>query len=448
MSNELNPQKKELIRKLLKGYQGFKIGRRELKISETKQESFMSEIDTIARTKKPFELPGPKERPVFARPVPALAGALVAALVAVLVYSYAFAPQAPVLHGIKGTVKIFDASRKEWAFAEESRRITVNDIVKTFGDGNADISLEDLYSMRLKSGSEIKVARLNSRMRKRAIRFEIKKGKVLAYYNRRAGEEKGQFELETEAALVTAVGTDFMLEAIPKLRKTWLGVLDGVIKVTSLRLPEGIIPGEATVLVRPRHKTEVFEGMAPNRPERMMEEEWFDMRELYSIGKKPQVALLISSGPTRTRELLSLVPLYVSDKVSSALSEKFEKAARAYEKALQEESREKHSDAVRQFEDIVKEHPNPDYDVPFLLFIGAYHEYLENHDEAVRIFRKIITEYPESSLSSMAQCAIGIIYEGLKDREMAIEAYRKVISRYPESPESEEARSGLTRLSR
>jgi hypothetical protein len=458
--SETNPlrsaQKKELyimkkenyLNKLLKGYYRFKTGRKELKVSDRSKEDFLSKLEKITpadRSGEYLEVWKPV-KDVFRRPIPAFATVAALALLSISIYSYGFLPQAPLIHDIKGTVKIFDVGKNEWILAKNGEKVREADVIKTFKGSHVDISLGKLYSMRLKSDSEIEVKTLTKRMSRESARFSVAKGKVLAYYNKRGGKGKGGFELETNEIVAAVLGTNYMLESIPALGKTWLGVLDGVVKVTSKDTSSGVSPKEATVLVKSRYKTEVSRGAIPAKPELMIEEEWLQMKELYSIGKKPEVALLISTGSTRTRELLSFAPLYISDDVSSPLSSSFEKAARTYEEARKEGSIEKHLNAIKQFESIV-EQPERDYDVVFLLFIGAYYDYIEYHDKAIGTFERILESYPASGLSSIAACAIGIIYEEkLNDRNRAIKAYRTIMSEYPNSPEREEATSGLSRL--
>jgi tetratricopeptide (TPR) repeat protein len=161
------------------------------------------------------------------------------------------------------------------------------------------------------------------------------------------------------------------------------------------------------------------------------------------------VALLISTGPTRTRELLSVTPLYISAEKGGILPDTIRKAASQFNKAIKEHSEEMHLESIREFEELVNDHPNPKYDVQLLLFIGAYYEYLDEHLMAIETFDRVLMRYPRSGLASIAQCAIGIIYEEkLNDMAAAKEAYEKVISRYPRSAEVEEATAGLGRLSK
>jgi len=454
MKKRRDPQEEKRLKGLLGSL-------KEIKISKSGRDRFMSEIDRLPAHRKPGldlsdfrrrieigaeELVG-KVQEVFVRPVPAYARAAVLLLMTVSVYFYTLHPQTPAIQNVKGMVKVFNAGKGEWMIAKNNLRVKRNDIIKTFGDGRVDVELKDVYSMRLKSDSEITVGQLSPRIKPRNIKFYVEKGKVLAYYKKSKARRRA-FELETKEVVASALGTDFMLEAMPKMEKTWVGVLDGIVKVTSIDVPEGIKPKDATVYVESRQKTEVLLGRIPKKPEMMIEEEWLQLEELYSIGKKPQVALLISTGPTRTRELLAIAPLYISDEEPSVLPKILRKLVEDFNVAIKEASREKHIENIRQFEDIIKKYPNPKYDVQFYLFIGAYYEFIEDHARAIATFRKAIENYPESPLASVAQCAIGIINEEkLKDKEKAKEAYQNVITKYPASPEAKEAISGLKRLS-
>jgi len=381
--------------------------------------------------------------------VPKFVYARVAVLsfIAVSLYSYAYLPQLPAVHDLRGIVKVFDSGRNEWVFASEGMRLGKEDILKTFEDGSADISLGGVYAMRLKRNSEMKVSSLSSRATRSPIEFDIAKGTVLTYYaGSKAGSRK-DLNIRTEELVASAIGTNFMVESIPLMQKSSVGVLDGIVMVRSLGLAQGASQADSTVFVKSKYRTEVSAGQIPKKPETMIEDEWLRLEELYSVGKKPQVALLISTGLTRTRELLSLAPLYISDKEPSVLPDKLASAAKLFNQAAKEDSTAGHEAAIRAFEDIVEQYPDPKYDVQFYLFIASYYERIGAHKKAVDTFEKVISKYPKSSLAGVAELAIGYISEeGLSDPARAKEAYRKVISEYPQSPEAEEALAGLRRV--
>jgi len=382
------------------------------------------------------------ERVYFAMPQPARIAVPVTVLAMLIVFS--FMPETPYVHDIKGKVKIFDAGTNTWMFAQNKMRIDRGDIVKTFDDGIVDISYGAVYSMRLRRDSELKVAQLSKRALRSPIRFFVDKGKVLAYCDSRKNNKR-KFLVETDEVLVQTLGTDFMVSSMPQYNKTWVGVLNGMVKVTSTQFAGAA--GESDVFVKAMHKTEVQKGAKPDKPVRMLRDEWLDLEELYSIGRKPQVALLISGYTTRTRELLEGAHLYISDKKPSILPDKLMKAADMFDEAVTIGSKEKHRESIKEFLSIVRKHPNPQYDVPFLLFVGAYYNRIGDHKEAIGIFEEVVKKYPKSRIVSIAQCAIGVIYEEkLNDMENAKMAYQRVLDKYPASPEAELAITSLSRL--
>jgi len=356
-----------------------------------------------------------------------------------------FMPNYPKVMNIAGTVKIYRANRNQWVFASKTgETLYKNDILKTFKDGQADLVVKNTYHIRLKKDTEIKLASPFSRVLPGNIGYKLDRGKVFAYY--RKDERNKEFNITTHQADVSVIGTDFVVSAMPALQKTWVGVLDGSVKVSG-KMDMTVRKKETAVFVKPGQKTVVRQGSGPEYPTRLMENELLEMEELYRIGSKPQVALLISTGPTRVRELLSLTPLYISSEREGILPELIERIAKDFSMAIKEGSEEKYRQNIGQFEQIVNQYPNKKYDVQFLLFIGAYYEYFDDHENALNTFRRVVTDYPESSLTGMAQCAIAIIYEEkLKDIEKAREAFQKILDDYPSSPEMHEAKAALKRL--
>jgi hypothetical protein len=383
------------------------------------------------------------------RLAPAFATVLATALL-IFGYTYLFVPLEPVVFGARGNVTVYRSGEKRWVPAGDSKlKLGKNDIVKTAAASEVDIAIPALYHMRLKGNSEIRLSRTRSRALAGAIEYNLSRGRVFAYYRKGEGGKK-PFEITTPEAAVSVTGTEFMVKTAQAAPKTWVGVLDGAVRVTAKDIRKGFLKppeGRGSVLVEAGEKTVVRKGRIPDLPRRLLEDELLEMEELYRIGEKPQVALLISTGKSRVRELLSFTPLYIASEKDSVLPEKIKEIAPIFREAMLEGSKEKHIDTIRKFEEIVRTHPNPKYDVQFLLFIGAYYEYLDEDEKAIETFRKIIDEYPKSNLLSLARCAIGIIYEDkLEAAGEARLAYAKILSDYPRSPEVYEAEKGLERL--
>jgi tetratricopeptide (TPR) repeat protein len=192
-----------------------------------------------------------------------------------------------------------------------------------------------------------------------------------------------------------------------------------------------------TVYVGPGQKTEMAIDRIPDKPDKIMAEEWSRLEELYRIGKKPQVVLMIKNTPDRVRQLLAPCAIYVSDEKPRDIPREFELVVRKIEEALKSGDDSKHLDAITLLEKMVSEHPNPKYGPQFLLYIGSYYEYMARHTQAIRAFQRVLDEYANSPLASIAQAAIGVIYkEKIGDSVKAREAFSKVLKNYYDSLEA------------
>ncbi|MCQ9207524.1 MAG: FecR domain-containing protein [Omnitrophica bacterium] len=397
-----------------------------------------------------YEVKEEKKNLVYFEPfkfAPVYASVLATALI-IFGYAHFFSPLYPVVSGTKGALEVYRSGEERWITVQKPKlRLRENDIVKTSGESVADIVIPNLYHVRLKGNSEIRLAKAGPRISAESIKYDLIRGKAFVYYKKGKSRRK-KFEINTPEAGISVVGTEFMVKTMRGAQSTWVGVLDGVVRVTGRDIKGPLAkPKLKTVRVKAGEKATVRKGKAPARPKRLLEKELLELEELYRIGEKPQVALLISTGRNRVRELLSFTPLYISAEMSGILPEKIEKIAKIFNKAVKEGSKAKHIESIKEFERLVKYHPNPKYDVQFLLFIGAYYEYLDEHLEAIDAFQRIIVKYPKSNLRSLAQCAIGLIYEEkLNAPSNARISYKKILSEYPQSPETTEAKRALVRL--
>jgi cytochrome c-type biogenesis protein CcmH/NrfG len=297
--------------------------------------------------------------------------------------------------------------------------------------------------MRIKENAEIRVANLTRRRLHGVASFYVKQGGVLVDIE--TSFRGSQFKILTPTAEAKALGTKFVVDVEDeRSEKTWVGVLEGSVEVKSAYEPPRYAMAKRSVVVQAGEKTEVAPDAVPRTPQRLMEREWQRMQELYRIGRKPQVALLVSTGIYRVRELLRPCPLYISDEEPRTIPPLLEEALNAINEALQNKDREKHREAIATLEKIVEEYPDPRYNPQFLLFIAAYYNYLGMYQEAIDVLEEVLRGYPESSLASLAQCAIGVIYEeGMHDTQKATEAYQKVLRDYPHSPETWMAKKEL-----
>jgi len=378
-------------------------------------------------------------------PVRAVTLAGVLACLAFVIHTL-FISQYPQATGMKGTVKIFRSSSNEWVFAKaDTVRLYKDDILKTFDNGQADIVLANRYHMRIRNNSEIMLVSNPASLNNKSIKYRLIKGKCYANYRKKPSGR--HFIINTREADISVLGTNFSVATMPQMNQTWIGVLSGLVRVTGITGRKKEKPLNTSVLVRPGEKTTVRYGEYPSKPVRLMENELIDMEELYRIGSKPQVALLISNGRSRTRELLNVASLYISADNQNPITANLEGILKDLDRTIKDGRRKEYLKNISSFEHIVNENPNPEYDVQFLLFIGAYYNLLGEHDKAIGTFSKVVNEHSYSSLTSIAQCAIAIIYEDeLHAYIKAHEAYRKVLQKYPSSLEIYEASDGMKRL--
>ncbi|OGW75278.1 MAG: hypothetical protein A2Z72_00980 [Omnitrophica bacterium RBG_13_46_9] len=369
-------------------------------------------------------------------------------LMAIGLYIYSVQPSNPLSLHKEGVVLAMSPKDAAWREVVSRERLKVGDIIMTERDSQIDLVLFNKYAIRMKAGTKLRIEELTPRYGKGRARFSLLEGKMLASIG--TGFKSSSFIIDTEAAVAKALGTKFVVNIQKdKNSKTDISVLEGEVEVESRFRPKEIFLAKRTVIVGAGQKTEVYVGQVPLTPQRLLEEEWRQLEELYQIGKKPTVMLLLRNTTDRVEQLLRPCPIYISDEKPIEIPEIFEDIAIKIGEAVKTQDKAKHLESVRLLEKMIKEYPNPKYDVQFLLYIGAYYEYLSDHKEAVRIFEKVLENYPNSTLASLAQCAIGIIYEEkLNNKEKADMAYRLVLTRYPNSLEAiwVEKRLGIKKL--
>lgn len=351
-------------------------------------------------------------------------------------YVYTIQPSCPVLTAKEGVIMV--QGMKGTALKEAGRdyKFRIGDIVTARKASQADIVLANKYAIRLKEGSSLRIAKLTPRLGNGRADFRLTEGKVLVSVE--PGFKGSQFIVDTKTATATALGTRFSVDVSRRdMSKTQVNVAQGKVKVASKYSPENIILAKLAVTVDAGQKTQVLYDGVPAPPSRLLENEWEETDELYQIGRKPQVMLLLKNSTDRTSQLLAPCAIFISDEKPREIPALLEDAVLKTAEAIKTGDAVKHLESIKLLERIVKEYPNPKYDVQFMLYIGAYYEYLSYHKEAIKTFEKVLLEYPDSPLASMAQCAIGIIYdEKLDDARRAKRAYGLVLRKYPNSLET------------
>jgi hypothetical protein len=358
------------------------------------------------------------------RPVRIGVALIIAALAVTTVFFFCRTPQPVKVFPVKGD---FFLSGRDGTWIKKTNAVNIRagDTLRTPEDGQIDIAADGKYLIRLKEESEIKM-RESGKGRGGNIFFEIKKGRAFidAY-----GIEGSTFRIRTPVALCGVRGTRFAVDSSEDLNKTWVGVLEGEVAVRNRNLPEN--GDKNLVLVKAGQKTEIVSGSPPLEPMRMNEREWRVLEELYGLGRKLKVILLVKNTPQRTRDLLAPCPVLIYDEEPRELPPEIETIVLKMKKALSEKSPEMHLKSAEDLENFLSENPNKKYGPQLLLFTGAYYYSLGRFEKAIDVFEKVTEAYPDSDLAGMEVLAAGLTYEeklGLTDK--ADKAYDKVINEY------------------
>ncbi len=344
----------------------------------------------------------------------------------------------PAVVSATGSAKIYSAryaSQRDMS-AGVAMKVEKGDVITTGPGSTVDIEVPSRFALRVKEKTTLKVARLGHRFWGDGCAFDLANGRTLVRIDKR--RDGSEVIIRTPALEASALGTKFLVEASQRDKgRTKVGVLDGSVAVRkSAGRPAGS-PGEAEVVLSAGQKIEGIMGGPLGQPGRLVEAEWEELEELYQIGKKPLVVLLVRNTPMRVRELLRPCPIYFYDEKPRELPELFGKALRSINEAIKTGDKKAHLDSIRILEELVSARPNPKYEPQLQLFIGAYYEYIGLHKEAIQSFQKVIDKYPQATYASMAKCAIALIYEEkLNDRQRAEKEFQEIIKTYPYSLEA------------
>lgn len=376
-------------------------------------------------------------RDAFAPKMPVLVRVAVVLVLTIALfsgYNYYIYSRLPFIEMTSGTAKIYQGETTEYIVAKANMRLRENYRIATAQNAVVNIISRTKYAARIKGGSDIIIAKLDVRMPKHLVEFNVKAGKLMV--NTTDTFKGSNMSIQTPACKAKIVGTAFAVDVDKESRgTTWLGVLEGKVKVTS---------GGKDVYVNSGQKTQVHPGSIPALPTLLSDEEWKFIQELYQLGEKPQVVLLVGIKADRVNELLKPAPLYISDATPRTVPKELETIIHIINKAIEDSDIETHKFAIKKLENLIAAHPNPKYNPQFLMFIGSYYYYIGNYKKAIDTFGGVVNEYPDYTLSSLAQCAIATIYKkNLNDEKNAKTAFEKLLKEYPDSIDAARAREFL-----
>jgi hypothetical protein len=351
----------------------------------------------------------------------------------------------PSISGISGSAYLLRSADNGWFKVDPGIKLRIGDEVRSIGASEITISLRTKYHIKLRPDSAIEIARLNPRNRHGICRYNLKKGDMLVDIDKPFKGSK--FEVETPGATVRALGTKFMVSRDREKDKTWVGVLEGKVDVSSRvqRLTLAKIPSK--VVVDAGMRTEVIGEAPPLTPIPLLIDEWQQLSELYMLGKLTKVALLLSNDKNRVLELLSPCLIFIQDREPRSIPRQLEEALYLINEANKNGDKATHIEGIHKLEEIVQIDPKAEYNPQLLLFIGAYYSYIGEDIEAIRAFSAVFKLYPDTSLRPLAKAAIAYIKESrFSNKPEAKTLYLEITKEYPTSPESSFAKDRLRTL--
>lgn len=351
----------------------------------------------------------------------------------------------PVVEFIAGDVKIYRPAEGKWVTPKVDMGLKPGDKIQSAEGAIFNIASRHMYKARIKDHSLIVISKTQTGWRNIDISLSISYGTILV--NTTEKFKGSKMQIHTPACDAEVVGTAFMVRVIPELRNTtWLGVLEGKVKVISKPHPlKEQDQKKAVAYASSGQKTTVEPYSYPTAPELFSEKEWRMMQELYQLTEIPRIILLVGTEADRIEQLLKPAPVYIPDIRPRAVPGQIQNMVDSIIKATRENDYDVLNRSVKKLESLLERYPNPSYDVEILMFIASHYHYMKDYEDAIRVFEKVIRDYPYSQFASLAQCAVATIYQqNLKDLKKAEEAYRTLLEVYPDSIDAARAKEILT----
>jgi len=383
-------------------------------------------------------------RDSFVSPVPVAVRVAASLLIVVAVSSgirYQSIQNMPVVEFTSGDVRIYRPAQKTWIVPTPSFKLRAGDKIESQEDSIINIASHDKYRARVKGDSLIVISKLNPGWRRVDTDFSISRGNIMINTSR--GFKGSSMKIYTPACDAEVVGTAFMVEVSDS--RTWIGVLEGKIKLISRVHP--LKEGEAhrvATFVSSGQKVTIRPYFCSTVPELFSEVEWRVAQELYQLAESPKIMLLVGTGPDRIDDLFKHAPVYIPAVERRAVPSRIQNLIDTISNAAGVEEDTSVDSYLKELELLLGKYPNPKYNVEILMFIGSNYHAIHDYENALRVFRKVVTEHPDSSLASLAQFAVGTIYQqDLKDSVTAERTYKELIKAYPDSVEVIRAKQAL-----
>lgn len=354
------------------------------------------------------------------------------------------AQKIPFIEFSAGEVKIYRSSEKVWLAPKVNMRLEAGDKIQAKDGAILNIASKNRYKMRIKDRSLIVLSRLDNRWRAIDTDLSISYGDMLVNTTE---EFKGSsMKIYTPACDAEVVGTAFIIKVFDN--KTWLGVLEGKVKIISKVHPLKVKDvKKIATYISSGQKAVIKPYYYPTRPELFAEKEWRRMQELYQLTEGREIMLLVGTGSDRVEKLFAPAPVYIPNVSKRAIPKQIRSLIDTIMDATGEGNINLIGKSVRELEAFLKKYPNPRYNVQILMFIASHYHYINDYKEALRVFDEVLKDYPDSQFASLAKCGIATIYQNdLKDIGSAEKTYKELLMVYPDSVDAIRAKESLTSL--
>jgi len=349
----------------------------------------------------------------------------------------------PFIEFSAGEVRVYRQAGNNWIASKPQMRLKAGDKIKLNDGAIVNIISKGKYKARLRDEALIVISKLDSGLLNIDTDFSISSGKLLV--NTTDKFKGSKMRIYTPACDAEVVGTAFIVEV--NQNETWLGVLEGRVKLLSkvhpLKSPGAANRRSAYVLAG--QKASIIQYSPPTIPELLSNKEWKSMLELYQLIEKPQVMLLIGTGPNRVDEFLERPTLvYIPSAIRRTIPSDLLEAINSVRLASEEDNPELIKTRTVKLQSMLEQYPNPRYSVEILMFVASHLYYAHDYSSSLKVLEKVKAQYPDSEFASLAQCSMASIYQNdLKDIDRANTIYNQLITAYPGSADAIRAKEIL-----
>jgi hypothetical protein len=349
----------------------------------------------------------------------------------------------PLVEFSAGNASIYRQSKNAWIMPKARLRLKPGDKIELADGATLNLTSKGKYTARIKGNSLIVISRLESGLRNINTDFSVSYGKLLV--NTTEKFKGSGMRIYTPACDAEVVGTAFMVHVSEN--NTWLGVLEGRVKILSKPHPlksDIEKPAEYYVSAGQKAFTRLYSHTTV--PALLSSIEWQSMLELYQLVEDPQIILLIGTGVDRVDDFLGRPALlHITDSMRRIVPKVLLESLYA----VAESAKTDDLNAIRNNTDnlysMLMKHPNANYDTEILMFIAAHFYYAKDYESSLRVFNQVVDFYPASEMASMAQSSMASIYKNnLRDTSKAKTIYTELIKIYPNSAEAIRAKEILS----